>query len=84
MKIILALKKNREMKRVGAYMAVIGLASLLLPFFGLELRFLSALDEMGTTGIIIKVALIAVGAFLFLRKTEPTGQESADNTELKE
>ncbi len=63
------------MKRVGAYMAVIGLATLILPYLGYELRLFSALDDMGTTGLIIKIALVVVGGVLFFKASSASNEE---------
>jgi len=56
-------------------MAVIGLATLILPYLGYELRLFSALDDMGTTGLIIKIALVVVGGVLFFKASSASNEE---------
>ena len=54
------------MKKIGGYMAIIGIALIVLPYLGLTIRFLSWIDELGTTSAwAIKIGLILVGAALF-------------------
>jgi len=54
------------MKKIGSYMAIFGVLAIGLPFFDLQLRFLSWIDMWGeTVSWAIKIGLIVVGAILF-------------------
>ena len=54
------------MKKIGSYLAIAGLLLIVLPYFGLTIRFLSWIDELGTTQAwSIKIGLIVVGAIMF-------------------
>jgi hypothetical protein len=54
------------MKKIGGYMAVIGIALIVLPYLGLTIRFLGWIDELGEIPAwSIKIGLVVVGAALF-------------------
>lgn len=54
------------MKKIGSYIAIFGILSTILPFFNLELRFLSWIDNWGeTVAWAIKIGLIVVGAIMY-------------------
>lgn len=54
------------MKSIGMYMAIAGLASIVLHFMGMNLRLLMWIDMWGETiGWVIRVGLLVVGAVLF-------------------
>lgn len=70
------------MKRLGAYLAILGIATLALPYTTYELRFFSALDDMGTKGLLIKIAMVVVGVALYLKGVQASKAEeqlSEDN-----
>ncbi|WP_178987534.1 hypothetical protein [Winogradskyella schleiferi] len=47
-------------------MAVIGIALIVLPYFGLTIMFLGKIDELGVSAAwAIKIGLIVLGAILF-------------------
>lgn len=49
------------------YVAIFGALSIILPFFNLQLKILTWIDNWGeTTSWAIKIGLIVVGAALFL------------------
>ncbi|ARV10267.1 hypothetical protein BTO05_11690 [Winogradskyella sp. PC-19] len=69
------------MRKVGTYMAIAGLLLIVLPFFGLTLRLLGWIDELGETAAwAIKIGLIVVGAVLFFLD-KPTEEENSDTIE---
>ena len=54
------------MKRVGLYIALFGIAAIILPYFNRQLSILSWIDNWGETAAwAIKIGLIAVGVALF-------------------
>ena len=54
------------MSKIGGYIAIFGIASIILSFFNYNLRILMWIDSWGeTTGWIIRIGLIVVGAVLF-------------------
>lgn len=54
------------MKKIGGYLAIIGIALIILPYFGLTIMFLGKIDELGvSTAWAIKIGLIVIGAVLF-------------------
>ncbi|MBC2846369.1 hypothetical protein [Winogradskyella flava] len=54
------------MRKIGIYAALIGLALIILPYFGLTLRLFGMIDELGQTPAwAIKIGLIVVGGVLF-------------------
>lgn len=54
------------MKKIGGYLAIIGIALIVLPYFGLTIMFLGKIDELGvTTAWAIKIGLIVIGAALY-------------------
>lgn len=71
------------MRKIGSTIALVGIVSLILPFFNLEFRLLGWLDEMGTTGVIIKIAAVLIGGALFFfgPKEEEEAQPEADTAE---
>lgn len=65
-------------------MAVIGIALIVLPYFGLTIRFLDWINNWGeTVSWVIKIGLIVIGAFLFfMDKTKTEELElPEDNSE---
>lgn len=66
------------MKKIGGYVAIAGILLIVLPFFGLTIKFLGWIDELGTTPAwAIKIGLVVVGAIMFF-----TGK--SDDTETTE
>ena len=65
------------MRKIGSYMAIIGLALILLPFIGLTVRFTDWIYNWGE-GIAwaIKIGLIVIGAVLFFMG-KPEVEETA-------
>ncbi len=56
------------MKKIGVYIAIIGLLLIVLPFMGLTISFLGWVDELGEAPAwALKIGLIVVGAILFFR-----------------
>jgi len=54
------------MRKLGSYMAIIGLALILLPFVGLTVRFTDWIYNWGEgVAWAIKIGLIVLGAVLF-------------------
>jgi len=54
------------MSKIGGYIAIFGIASIILSFFNYNLKILMWIDNWGeTTGWIIRIGLIVVGAVLF-------------------
>ena len=55
-----------KLSSVGAFIALIGVISIILYFIGYNLRYLMWIDNWGpTTGWIIRGALVVVGGILF-------------------
>tara|TARA_R110002049_G_scaffold308777_2_gene514037 strand:- start:1068 stop:1286 length:219 start_codon:yes stop_codon:yes gene_type:complete len=72
------------MKKIGGYFAVIGIALIVLPYFGLTIRFLDWIDNWGdTVSWAIKIGLILVGAVLFFmgKPSENDNTTVEDTTE---
>lgn len=69
------------MRKVGVYAMLIGIALIVLPYFGLTLKLFGKIDELGeTTAWAIKIGLIVVGAVLFfLGKPKPADDEVTNN-----
>ena len=61
------------MKRIGIYIALFGIAAIILPYFNRQLSILSWVDNWGEmVSWIIKIGLIIVGVVLFfLLKSKP-------------
>ncbi len=54
------------MKKLGGYIAIIGIATIVLPYLNLQLRFLGWIDNWGEpVAWAIKIGLIVIGAALF-------------------
>ncbi|MEO1030887.1 MAG: hypothetical protein AAFX55_05760 [Bacteroidota bacterium] len=54
------------MRKIGIYAIIIGLALIILPYFGLTLRLFGMIDELGETPAwAIKIGLVVLGAILF-------------------
>lgn len=54
------------MSKLGGYIAIFGIASIILYFFNYELRILGWINTWGeTTAWIIRIGLIVLGAALF-------------------
>ncbi len=69
------------MKRLGAYIALFGIAAIVLSYFNRQLSILSWIDNWGeTVSWVIKIGLIVVGAVLFF-KTKSTVKEDIDTVE---
>ena len=67
------------MKKIGGYLAVIGIALIVLPYFGLTIRFLDWIDNWGEiVSWAIKIGLIIIGAVLFFM-----GKSATEETELE-
>ncbi|WP_299106496.1 hypothetical protein [uncultured Winogradskyella sp.] len=67
------------MKKIGGYLAVVGIALIVLPYLGLTIRFLGWIDELGTLPAwAIKIGLVVVGAVLFFM-----GKPEVEETELE-
>lgn len=55
------------MKRVGIYIALFGIAAIILPYYNRQLSILSWIDNWGETAAwAIKIGLIIVGVALFI------------------
>lgn len=73
----------RQRKKLGRNLLIVGLAAFVLPFFGLQLSFLSGL---GAGAALLGAACVAAGAYL-LSQAERAEEESAStvpNAELPE
>jgi len=67
------------MRKIGLYIAIFGLASIILPYFNLQLRILTWVDNWGeTVSWGIKIGLIVLGAVLFF-----LGKPEVEETELE-
>ena len=67
------------MRKVGSYMAIIGIALILLPFIGLTVRFTDWIYNWGEgVAWAIKIGLIVVGAVLFF-----LGKPETEEVELE-
>ncbi|MDY7395921.1 hypothetical protein UMM65_11750 [Aureibaculum sp. 2210JD6-5] len=64
------------MSKLGGYIAIFGVASIILSFFNYNLRILMWIDSWGTTvGWIIRIGLIVLGAALFFLGARDTEEE---------
>lgn len=55
------------MKSIGMYLAIFGIATMLLPLIGYQLSLFMWIDNWGpTVGWIIKIAMVVIGGGLFL------------------
>lgn len=69
------------MRKIGIYAVLIGLALLILPYFGLTLRLFEVVDELGETpALLVKTGLIVVGGILFF-VGKPSEEEVAETIE---
>jgi len=60
------------MKKIGGYLAIAGILLIVLPYFGLTLRLLGWIDELGVTQAwAIKIGLVVLGALLFFTAKSP-------------
>ncbi len=72
------------MRKLGVYTMIIGIALIVLPYFGLTIKVLGEIDRLGTTtAMAIKIGIIALGAVLFYfgkssTKELPAEEESAE------
>ncbi|SHG59484.1 hypothetical protein [Winogradskyella jejuensis] len=71
------------MRKIGIYATLIGLALIILPYFGLTLRLFGMIDELGETPAwAIKIGLVVVGVILyFLGGANSTSEVAKQNTE---
>ncbi|MFK7833098.1 MAG: hypothetical protein AB8B52_07470 [Winogradskyella sp.] len=54
------------MKRLGIYLALFGIAAIVLPYFERQLFILSWIDNWGTfVSWVIKIGLVIVGGLVF-------------------
>lgn len=66
------------MKTVGMYMAIAGIASIVLLFMNMNLSLLMWIDGWGeTTGWAIRIGLVVVGAALFFMSPAEEEEEEA-------
>ena len=68
------------MKTIGMYMAIAGIASIVLHFLNMNLRILMWIDMWGpTTGWLIRGGLVLIGAALFVMgpAEEESGEEAS-------
>lgn len=77
------------MRKLGVYVMIIGLALIVLPYFGLTIKLLGEIDRLGTTtALAIKIGLIVLGAVLFFlgkpSPEEPAQEEAAPEEEPAE
>ncbi|RNC85139.1 MAG: hypothetical protein ED556_11275 [Winogradskyella sp.] len=71
------------MRKIGTYAALIGLALIILPYFGLTLKLFGMIDELGETPAwAIKIGLIVIGVVLFI--LGKPSEEEVPNTAEKE
>lgn len=67
------------MRKVGSYMALIGIGLIVLPFVGLTIRFTDWIYEWGEgVAWAIKIGLVVVGAVLFF-----SGKPEEEEVELE-
>jgi len=65
------------MKTIGMYMAIAGIASIVLHFMGMNLSLLMWIDMWGATvGWAIRIGLLVIGAGLFFMS--PAAEESVE------
>lgn len=56
------------MKRLGAYIALFGIAAIILPYFNRQLYILSWIDNWGEiVSWFIKIGLVVLGTVLFFK-----------------
>jgi len=69
------------MKSIGTYMAIAGLASIVLHFLGMNLKLLMWIDMWGTTvGWAIRIGLLVVGiALVAMGPASEEVESPADN-----
>lgn len=75
------------MRKIGSYMAIIGIALIVLPFIGLTIVFTDWIYNWGETPAwAIKIGLIVVGGVLFFmgKPSEEEGEGSVSNEETAE
>ena len=69
------------MKKIGVYIAIVGVALIVLPYFGLTIRFFDWVNNWGeTVSWAIKIGLIVIGAFLFFMG-KPSQEEAVSTTD---
>ncbi len=67
------------MKRIGIYIALFGIAAIILPYFERQLVILSWIDNWGeTVSWVIKIGLIVVGVVLFFMLKSKPKEETAE------
>ncbi len=65
-------KEDLYMKSIGSFMAIAGLISIALFFFGYELKILMWIDNWGeTVGWLIRGGLVVIGAAIWFFSPEP-------------
>ena len=68
------------MRKIGSYLAIIGIALIVLPYIGLTIVFTDWIYDWGeTVAWAIKIGLIVLGAVLFF-----IGKPEAEEMELPE
>jgi hypothetical protein len=67
------------MRGIGLTLIILGAGSFVLNYFGYEFTFVSWVDNWGiTTGMIIRLAMVAAGiGLLFLARSDETREEAA-------
>ena len=70
------------MKKIGSYLAIAGLASIILNFLDYNLRILVWIDSWGaTTGWIIRIGILVAGlALFFLAPGEKESEEQVEES----
>ncbi|WP_299368037.1 hypothetical protein [Winogradskyella sp.] len=72
------------MRKIGSYIAIIGLALILLPFIGLTIRFTDWIYNWGEgVAWAIKIGLVVVGVIMFFMG-KPSQQQPASEEEAAE
>ena len=67
------------MSKIGGYIAIFGIASIILYFFNYELRILSWIGAWGeTTAWIIRIGLVVLGAVLFFIGASGDSEEEVE------
>lgn len=70
------------MRQIGTYIAIFGIGSVILSFLDMNFTLLMWIDSWGeTTGWIIRVSLIVLGAILFFTGSPETESETVQETE---
>jgi len=73
------------MKKIGGYLIIIGLALIILPYFGLTIMFLGEIEELGVTAAwAIKIGLIVFGAALYFMGNSAKTNQNEINVPHKE